>query len=170
MSADTGPWYREPWPWLVMSGPAAVVVAGIFTAVLAVRSSDGVVADDYYKQGLAINRVLERNDQARVLGLSARVEFDAAAGAFALELASIAPPPDRLKLTLVHPTRSGVDRSVLMRHTGGGRYVGRLAEEPDAALTHSARWLVRLEDIGSTWRIDGRTDSVRRTAVLTSEH
>ena len=25
------PWYREPWPWLLMLGPAVVVVAGFIT-------------------------------------------------------------------------------------------------------------------------------------------
>ena len=46
------PWYREPWPWILMAGPAIVVVAGIATAWLAVRSNDGLVGDDYYKKGL----------------------------------------------------------------------------------------------------------------------
>ena len=32
------PWYREPWPWILMAGPAAVVIAGLFTAWLAWRS------------------------------------------------------------------------------------------------------------------------------------
>ena len=50
------PWYREPWPWLLMAGPAVVVVAGLFTAWLAVVHEDGLVADDYYKQGLGINK------------------------------------------------------------------------------------------------------------------
>ena len=54
-------WYREPWPWLVMSGPAIVVVAGIGTAIIAFRTSDGLVADDYYKQGLVINQTLKRD-------------------------------------------------------------------------------------------------------------
>jgi hypothetical protein len=39
------PWYRHPWPWILMSGPAIVVVAGIFTAYLAVTTADGLVAD-----------------------------------------------------------------------------------------------------------------------------
>jgi len=43
------PWYREPWPWILMAGPAAVIVAGIFTMTLAYRTEDGLVADDYYK-------------------------------------------------------------------------------------------------------------------------
>ena len=29
------PWYREPWPWIMMAGPAAVVVAGAVTMWLA---------------------------------------------------------------------------------------------------------------------------------------
>ena len=40
------PWYREPWPWIVMSGPAIVVVAGIYTAFLAFSTSDTLVAKD----------------------------------------------------------------------------------------------------------------------------
>ena len=35
-------WYREPWPWIIMSGPAIVVVAGIATLVIAITSSDGL--------------------------------------------------------------------------------------------------------------------------------
>ena len=45
MSADeipAQPWYRERWPWILMAGPATVVVAGLFTAWLAVRSDDGL--------------------------------------------------------------------------------------------------------------------------------
>jgi len=38
-----------------MAGPAAVIVAGFFTMALAFRTEDGLVAEDYYKQGLAIN-------------------------------------------------------------------------------------------------------------------
>jgi hypothetical protein len=45
MSTGTKPWYREPWPWLLMAGPAIVVVAGLFTAYLAVISFDGFAVD-----------------------------------------------------------------------------------------------------------------------------
>lgn len=37
------PWWRYPIVWLVVSGPAAVVVAGIATAVIAVGGADPVV-------------------------------------------------------------------------------------------------------------------------------
>ena len=49
------PWYREPWVWLMIALPASAVVGGIITIYLAVSTSDGLVVDDYYKRGKAIN-------------------------------------------------------------------------------------------------------------------
>lgn len=37
------PWWREPMLWVVVGGPLAVVLAGIVTAVIAVRGSDPVL-------------------------------------------------------------------------------------------------------------------------------
>jgi hypothetical protein len=45
MTDRTLPWYRHRWPWLLMSGPAIVVVAGIATMVIAVRTADPMVAN-----------------------------------------------------------------------------------------------------------------------------
>jgi len=39
------PWWRHPMVWLVISGPAVVVVAAIATAVIAVRGADPVVTE-----------------------------------------------------------------------------------------------------------------------------
>ena len=39
------PWWRFGMVWLVISGPAVVVVAGIVTAVIAVRGADPMVRD-----------------------------------------------------------------------------------------------------------------------------
>jgi hypothetical protein len=45
MTEPTLPWYRHRWPWLIMSGPAIVVVAGIATMVIAIRTADPMVAN-----------------------------------------------------------------------------------------------------------------------------
>lgn len=37
-------WWRVPMVWLVLGGPAAVVVAGVVTAVIAVRGADAPLA------------------------------------------------------------------------------------------------------------------------------
>ena len=40
---DGVPWWRQPMMWLVVGGPLAVVVAGIVTAVIAIRCADEVL-------------------------------------------------------------------------------------------------------------------------------
>jgi hypothetical protein len=55
---DTQPWWRHGHVWLIIAGPALVVVAGFVTLVIAIRVPDPVVADDYYRRGLDINKTL----------------------------------------------------------------------------------------------------------------
>lgn len=138
------PWYREPWPWLLMAGPAVVVVAGLFTAWLAVVHEDGLVADDYYKQGLAINKVLARETEAASLRAHARLMF----GDNRVRVFLRGAAPQELKLQLVHPTRAGLDRSARLSSAGTGWYEGVID-------TRGARWHVVLEDAAGSWRLDG---------------
>ena len=45
-NAEPGsPWWRHGMMWLVVGGPATVVVAGIVTAVIAVNGADPVIDD-----------------------------------------------------------------------------------------------------------------------------
>ncbi len=53
-------WWRHGLVWLVIAGPAAVVVAGVITTVIAMRGADPVVAKDYYRRGIQINQQLAR--------------------------------------------------------------------------------------------------------------
>lgn len=54
----SGPWWSYGYVWLVIAGPAAVVVAGFVTLWLAVRTPDPVVDKHYYRRGLEINKTL----------------------------------------------------------------------------------------------------------------
>lgn len=58
---DTGPWWRYPLVWMVVAGPAAVVVAGFFTLWLAISTPDPLVAGDYYRRGMEINQTQARD-------------------------------------------------------------------------------------------------------------
>ena len=40
------PWYREPWPWIVIGLLGTVVVASLITFWIAVSNPDGLVVDD----------------------------------------------------------------------------------------------------------------------------
>jgi hypothetical protein len=148
-SSDGKPWYKEPWPWFLMAGPAIVIVAGFATAWLAIISNDGLVTDDYYKQGLAINQRLQRDHYASDLGLSADFMRSGqqvrllvtAQGALAL--------PEVLTLKLAHPTRAGQDQLLKMVSEGQGFYSGNLSASV------SGRWHVSLEDPSGKWRLQG---------------
>ncbi|MFM1891144.1 MAG: FixH, partial [Pseudomonadota bacterium] len=39
---DTLPWYRQFWPWLLISLPASVVIASMVTIYIAVQTDDGL--------------------------------------------------------------------------------------------------------------------------------
>ena len=52
------PWWRYGHVWLVLAGPLIVVVACFVTAFIAIRHPDPVLAQDYYRRGLNINKAL----------------------------------------------------------------------------------------------------------------
>ena len=137
------PWYREPWPWILMAGPAAVVVAGAATIWIAVGSADGLVADDYYKRGLAINQMLAREENARRLGV--RAHAVAREGRLRVALAGAA--PEALFVQLAHATRAGHDQRLRLAPAAPGVYE---AELPPLA---AGRWRVVLEDPRREWRL-----------------
>lgn len=66
------PWWKFGYMWLVVGGPAIVVVAGFVTLWLAVRNPDPLVSKDYYRQGVEINKTLENPDASLVPALKGR--------------------------------------------------------------------------------------------------
>ncbi len=55
------PWWKFGHVWLIISGPAIVVVAGIITAVIAFNGADPVIDQNYYENGININKTLREN-------------------------------------------------------------------------------------------------------------
>lgn len=142
------PWYREPWPWFLISLPASAVAAGLVTVWIAATSADGLVVGDYYKAGLAINQTLARDDAARALALTATVKNEN--GVLALALGGrMQTYPGQLTLTLAHPTRQGMDQILTLDHIGGGRYRAALPLLP------AGKWQIQLADHEATWRLGG---------------
>ena len=136
-------WYKEPWPWILMSGPAAVLVAGAFTMWLAYSGADGLVADDYYKRGLAINKVLAKEDEARRRGLVVFLSMEKSR--IHVDLKGDAPPA--LFVQLAHATRAGFDQRLRLAPVSAGAYEAALPELP------RGRWHVIIEDPRGAWRI-----------------
>ena len=40
------PWYREPWPWIIIGLLGTVIVASMITLWIAASNPDGLVVDD----------------------------------------------------------------------------------------------------------------------------
>ena len=145
-------WHQEPLAWMVFGLPAVVVVASFVTLYIAMDKPDALVVDDYYKKGLEINKVLEREDAAHQAGLDFTPTLSSDG---TITLRFVAHPgfafPAQVSLQLTHATEGGHDRRVELTHGGNGTYVGKLA---------------RLEE--GPWYIDASTPawrSVKRVSV-----
>lgn len=69
---DPQPWWRYGHVWLIISGPAAVVVASLVTGYIALTRPDPVVSEDYYRQGIEINKTLAHGSKATLPALQGR--------------------------------------------------------------------------------------------------
>jgi hypothetical protein len=167
---DATPWYRQRWPWFLIALPASAVIGGVITAVLAVRTFDGPVAADYYKQGLAINQEVDRAQLARVLGLEARVVLAGIAegDSVRVEVRSqrALPAEATVQLRLVHPGWPGEDRIAVLRRVDADAdqsravYAGTMRLERGATVPRvPVTWQLILES--DRWRIDDSISSAQ---------
>jgi uncharacterized protein len=144
------PWYKHRWPWLLMLGPAVVVVAGAYTAYLAYSQADALVVDDYYKQGKAINQDLRRDHAAAAMNLEAMLRYDPASGKLTGAISSHKQPFfGTLHVTLVHSTQPLKDLKLLAQADQQGRFTVNLP------LLDIARWRVQIEGEQRDWRLSG---------------
>jgi hypothetical protein len=144
------PWYAHRWPWLLMLGPALVILAGIHTTWLAFSQQDALVVDDYYKQGKAINQDLRRDRAAQALGLEAHLRYDAAAGRLLGSLHSHGRPhPGMVSIKLVHSTQPDKDMVLKAQADAQGNFAATLP------MLEIARWQVAMESEGRDWRLNG---------------
>jgi len=131
-----------------MAGPVAVVLAGIVTTYLAVVSSDGLVADDYYKRGLAINQTLSRDAVARAMGYRAHIVF-AENGRLTVTLDGTGVRPAQILLRFTHIGRAAFDKAVPLTIAAGAHYSAVLPP------LETGRWQLTLEDAARSWRLTG---------------
>ena len=58
VASDHPAWWKFGHVWMVIAGPAIVVVASFITLYLAIIHPDPVVDADYYRKGVEINKTL----------------------------------------------------------------------------------------------------------------
>lgn len=142
------PWYKQFWPWFLIFIPAATIVAGVSTVIIATINRDSLVVDNYYKEGLGINRVIQSQQHAAKLDLQAKAIYNPGSGETAVIVTGNENVTGDISLLLIHPTIKKFDRELLLKNTGNNRFVGNLKDiEP-------GRWNLILKSDDNRWRLD----------------
>lgn len=144
---ENTPWYKQWMVWMVIAPPFAAVVAGVITINLAIVSNDGLVVDDYYKQGLGINQTLQRDQLARDMN----IEADLFVESKKLKMRIAGDVSDlNLTLSFIHPTQGQRDVVLNMARFSENSYEAEL----DKKLM--GNWNLLIEPENKKWRILGR--------------
>lgn len=155
------PWYKQFWPWFLIILPATSVVAGLTMAVIAFNSADTLVNDNYYKDGLAINRQLAQDNEAVRLGLSATMTLDRVSGELLLDIHGDLPATESLKFLMLHPVDEHQDKMFTLSHVGLGRYRADIEQLP------MQRYYLRLQSSSAgSWRLNGEMDFSRSDSTI----
>lgn len=123
------PWYREPWAWYIVGILLVTFCWGSFQLYTAFSNQDSVVIDDYYNSGKAINHDRTRTHNARTLGIQATVTVDDLIGEVRVAVqGSLEEWPEQLTLSFLSPVFKKQDKTLSLRRTVSGEYVGQLQE------------------------------------------
>lgn len=147
---DDEPWYTQFWPWFLIALPGSVVIAGLSTLYIANRYSDDLVVDEYYKDGLAINKELGKQAAAQALNIEAGIVILERRAQIRLTGDRI---PEILRLRFSHPLEADRDFSVALESVALGLYQATLPTN----LSPNWHWI--LEPGTSDWRLDGSLTS-----------
>ena len=153
MQANTPlPWYRQFWPWFIISIPATSVVVGIFLLWLAGQGELALVDENYYQSGLNINQRLVRDRFAREANLQANLLIPADQTQTSVYLLDSIAAPASLQLNLASAKDSSRDRNVILMRVNGQLYQG-----PAQTLV-PGRYSIELLDNAGQWRLAGKAD------------
>lgn len=152
---DTLPWYKQFWPWFIISIPATAVVAGLYMLWLSLQTMDSLVV----KSDAGIDVMTERNllaeQDARRLGINAEIAVNNETGAVVVTIAANPGSgfPDSLQMHLRHPTLDTRDFEIVLSRAisddaGNARYAGHFTTLP------SGRFYLSIM-AGDDWRLSG---------------
>lgn len=149
------PWYRQFWPWFVISIPAATVVAGVFTVWLSMQSDDSLAVSSQFGVDVATEHNLAAEKVAVENDITASLNVDSASGAVSVTLAAAVGVRTEkpLQLMFLHPTLARQDSEIelspaIPSNDGLPVWAGHFV-----ALDAGRRYVVLTQD--DAWRISG---------------
>ncbi|MDX1301763.1 FixH family protein [Photobacterium sp.] len=145
------PWYKQFWPWFVIAIPATSVIYSLTAVYIFSQNQVDLVAEDYYKEGKAINVDLSRLRVSDALKLKASVNVDENSIVLNFDKGDLAAYPN-LRVTFTHRTLANNDFTQMVSADLKGTYRFN-APEP-----LQGPWFVELEPFDGDWMLQGRVN------------
>lgn len=141
------PWYKQFWPWFLMSLPFSVVIAMIVTLSIASRYGDNpMVVDDYYKKGRGINAEVAKVQVAQQRNISFHLQQQAQQ--FTLQFNSGTPSQlTALTVAFYHSTQAERDFTLVLTADAEGVFRGNF---PASA---QGKWTITITPFDQSWRL-----------------
>ncbi|NVJ65328.1 MAG: FixH family protein [Gammaproteobacteria bacterium] len=149
---DTQPWYKQFWPWFLISIPLASIIGGISMIVISIDGADTLVKEDYYKEGLAINKQFDKIEQAKKMGIQATLSLQV--NKLSLQLQSKEVISDNLSLLFSHATIESKDFELKLQQTATGNYFALLDQQQVEAI--NGKWYLQLHPYSGSWQLKGQ--------------
>ena len=154
---DIEPWYKQFWPWFIITLLAIAIVASLNMVFLAFTTTDSLVTDAADGMDVVAERHLAAEGLARDLGLDATLNIDLESGAITAVLQSGADGewPNALSLEFSHPTNAGRDVEIALAAAmpdadGNPVWAGHFVSIPSGR-----HYVVLTPEESAEWRLNG---------------
>lgn len=117
---ENRPWYRQVWPWMLMLPPALAVVGGVMMLVLAIKTPNALVVEDYARIEELTSERFARDGEALRMAVTAQLRFAQESGRVELQLSGSDgfEYPEAVTLSLRHPTDPAGDFELRLARDG----------------------------------------------------
>jgi hypothetical protein len=152
---DLEPWYRQFWPWFIISLLGFSVIASLSTVWISLQTTDSLVLKSDDGIQIVAERRISAERLANELNLAALLAIDLDTGAVsaAMRAGLLDEAPAVLELEFTHPAFANRDQLIALHRAqpdaeGNPIWSGHFVDVPDG------RWYVTLRS-GEEWRLSG---------------
>lgn len=140
------PWYKQFWPWFLITVPLVSIIVGSTMLTLALKTENSMVVDDYYKEGKAINYRIAKIKRAKDLGIASEMLINEEQIQLSFTSGQV-DSSQNLSLRFYHPTLEDRDFSLQLLRDARGNYSAFLPNEI------GGKWQVTLIPFNEEWKI-----------------
>jgi uncharacterized protein len=156
---DKKPWYRHRWGLFVFGAPMVAAIASLGMVYISLHHADQMVDDNYYRDGLAINRDLAQIEKGKALGAMAAIRFNDE-HVYVMLHTTDKTIFDDMQIAMLHPVEKDLDVHVALHSVGNERYEGDLP-----APLQKQKWYLRVSSASGGWQVKGQIDMAQTMRI-----